>query len=127
MKKIIYSIGIITFLGVILGFIFYQNTSHDFDWGDTSQVDNTRIVYIKNDCELCKVVEEYVEDKGLSQERVQVKDIDKDQNFQDFQDVAGRCDLLPRSVEVPFLWDGENERCYRQAPDIITFLEEEVE
>jgi glutaredoxin len=115
---------VVLVVGGALMYLAFQDRSDLPLWGDDSYLQGNLIYFTQDECDFCQDVTRYINEEGDHvEDRLTTHNIDTE-GKQDFQDAAGKCGLSPRRTQAPFLWDGEAEECYQQAPEIIDFLHE---
>lgn len=114
---------LITILAVVV--IAVLSISKNPDWFAVKE-DDLIILYVGTGCSHCANVEAYIEENNIdgkitfSKKEVYYNKF----NAKDLQSKAKICGLPTDSIGVPFLWDGENAKCFMGDVDVINFFEE---
>lgn len=116
-KKIIIAIIIIAVAAVIL-FLLLQKP----------QMPNGMIFFYGDGCSHCKNVEDYIAANGVEGKiTFEKKEVFNNQdNANVLGKVAGFCGLATDKIAVPFLWDGQNQKCLVGDVDIINFFKAKI-
>ncbi len=83
------------------------------------------ILFYRNDCPYCVIVEEYIEQNNLEEKiSLERKEVYYNKNnAHDLAEKAKICGLSADSIGVPFLWDGSE--CFVGGQEIIEFLKQQ--
>jgi glutaredoxin len=124
MKRII---PFLIFLGIfiVLGIGFYfsreKNSSQDQDLKGI-------ILFYGIGCPHCAKVEEFIKENKIKEKiAFEEKEVyfNRD-NAKKLIEVAKKCGIKENEIGVPFLWDGENQRCIVGDEPIINFFKEKL-
>jgi len=120
-------IPFLIFLGIfiVLGIGFYfsreKNSSQDQDLKGI-------ILFYGIGCPHCAKVEEFIKENKIKEKIVfEEKEVyfNKD-NVKKLVEIAKKCGFNEKEIGVPFLWDGENQRCIVGDEPIINFFKEKL-
>jgi glutaredoxin len=120
-------IPFLIFLGIfiVLGIGFYfsreKNSSQDQDLKGI-------ILFYGIGCPHCAKVEEFVKENKIKEKiAFEEKEVyfNKD-NAKKLVEIAKKCGFNEKEIGVPFLWDGENQRCIVGDEPIINFFKEKL-
>ncbi|MDO8443079.1 MAG: hypothetical protein Q7S81_02380 [bacterium] len=116
---------LITFLAAVMIVIFA--VSRNPDWFAVKK-DDSIILYAGTGCPHCANVEKYIKENQVdSKITFTQKEVYNNQfNAKDLQSKAKICGLPTDSIGVPFLWDGENAKCFMGDVDVINFFQEKT-
>ncbi len=83
------------------------------------------ILFYRNDCPYCVIVEEYIEQSNLEEKiSLERKEVYYNKNnAHDLAEKAKICGLSASSIGVPFLWDGSE--CFVGGQEIMEFLKQQ--
>jgi glutaredoxin len=120
-------IPFLIFLGIfiVLGIGFYfsreKNSSQDQDLKGI-------ILFYGIGCPHCAKVEEFIKENKIKEKiAFEEKEVyfNKD-NAKKLVEIAKKCGFKENEIGVPFLWDGENQRCIVGDEPIINFFKEKL-
>jgi len=124
MKK--YLLPLIVLALVAGGFWYWQNNKPA--QSNNNQNNSDLVLFYGDGCPHCAKVDEFLKNNG-AEDKVdfQKKEIfyNKD-NSKLLMEKATSCGLASASVGVPFLWDGENSKCFVGDVDVISFFQEKL-
>jgi glutaredoxin len=124
MKRII---PFLIFLGIfiVLGIGFYfsreKNSSQDQDLKGI-------ILFYGIGCPHCAKVEEFIKENKIK-EKIAFEEKEvyfNKENVKQLVEVAKKCGFNENEIGVPFLWDGEGQRCIVGDEPIINFFKEKL-
>ena len=120
-------IPFLIFLGIfiVLGIGFYfsreKNSSPNQDLKGI-------VLFYGIGCPHCAKVEEFIKENKIKEKIVfEEKEVyfNKD-NVKKLVEIAKKCGFNEKEIGVPFLWDGENQRCIVGDEPIINFFKEKL-
>jgi glutaredoxin len=120
-------IPFLIFLGIfiVLGIGFYfsreKNSSQDQDLKGI-------VLFYGIGCPHCAKVEEFIRENKIKEKiAFEEKEVyfNKD-NAKKLVEIAKKCGFNEKEIGVPFLWDGENQRCIVGDEPIINFFKEKL-
>jgi len=98
--------------------------------GNDTGLPDANVLYYREDCPHCKIVEAFVEDNnvtgkmGIVQKEVMTNQTNKDE----FKKVAESCQIDLAKAGVPFFYSGgeDEKKCLMGDTDIINFMKERL-
>jgi glutaredoxin len=124
MKRII---PFLIFLGIfiVLGIGFYFSREKN----SSPNQDSKRIVLFYGiGCPHCAKVEAFIKENKIK-EKIAFEEKEvyfNKENAKQLVEVAQKCGFNEKEIGVPFLWDGENQRCIVGDEPIINFFKEKL-
>jgi len=119
-KKII--IAVLALVIMALGFMFLnKRPAGQTPAGSEAQL----ILFWGIGCSHCQNVDEYLKE-NKTEERVKIQKLEVSQSSENSNlalEKAKVCQLDPKNLGVPFLWDGQNQKCYVGDQPIIDFFQ----
>jgi glutaredoxin len=118
MKTKVLAIVFLVLAVILIIFLFSKN----------SQLPSGLILFYREDCPHCINVENYVKENGIEQKvKFEKKEVlENKDNARLLEKLAKKCGLPTDKVGVPFLWDGQSQKCLVGDVDIINFFSEKI-
>jgi glutaredoxin len=114
-------LGIFIVLGIGFYFLKGKNSSQDQDLKGI-------ILFYGIGCPHCAKVEEFIKTNKIK-EKIEFEEKEvyyNKENAQKLIEIAKKCGFNEKEIGVPFLWDGENQRCIVGDEPIINFFKEKL-
>jgi glutaredoxin len=112
-------LGIFIVLGIGFYFLKGKNSSQDL---------KGIVLFYGTGCPHCAKVEEFIRENKIKEKiAFEEKEVyfNRD-NAKKLIEVAKKCGIKENEIGVPFLWDGENQRCIVGDEPIINFFKEKL-
>jgi glutaredoxin len=123
-KKILFLILFGIFTAVAVGFHFLEGHNNV----SSNSTSSTIILFYGIGCPHCAKVEQFIKENRIK-EKMTFKEKEvyfNKENANQLVEVAKKCGFNENEIGVPFLWDGENQKCIVGDEPIINFFKEKL-
>jgi len=112
------------FVAIAGGFYFLKGHYNTF----SNNTSSTIILFYGEGCPHCAKVEEFIKENKIK-EKITFEEKEvyfNKENAKQLIEVAKKCGFNENEIGVPFLWDGENQKCIVGDEPIINFFKEKL-
>jgi len=117
------------FAAVAVGFYFLKGHNNTTSSNTSSNsTSSTIILFYGIGCPHCAKVEEFIKENRIK-EKITFEEKEvyfNKENTKQLVEVAKKCGFNENEIGVPFLWDGDNQKCIVGDEPIINFFKEKL-